>query len=222
MNKNKEQEWSRFETLTDEEKAQVKQTLLALVYQYCGNDSPIKRQILIGQILTLTYLWFGEYTKNMARGNEELADSALTKALEAVWTKLDNLQNPYGYTTWVYRALYHNLMDEYRRADDPHLCSLSHISQRFLERKTQAFFPDIELLVERETEIWELREQIKKLPKKQQDVLNLILDGYKEREIAEILDININTVKSRKRCAVQKLRELMAKPERPSDKGRAA
>lgn len=222
MSNGNEKEWSRFETLTDEEKAQIKQELLTLVCQYVDDDSPTKRKLLIDQILTLTYLWFGEYTKNMVKGDEGLADIVLTNALIAVWTKLDNLQNPNGYTTWVYRAIRNNLMDEYRRANDPHLCLLSCVSQKSLERKTQPFYPDTEMLVERETERWELHKQIRKLPKKQQDVLNLILDGYKEREIAEILNININTVKSRKRCAVQKLRELLTKSGHSDEKGRAA
>jgi|GEM_PF-2290094 len=56
----------------------------------------------------------------------------------------------------------------------------------------------------------ELSEAIHSLPEPQAEVLSLVyLNGLKQREAAEKLDIPLNTVKSRLRLALEKLRTVM-------------
>ena len=52
---------------------------------------------------------------------------------------------------------------------------------------------------------------LKTLPTKCREVVNLSMNGYKNKQISEELDISMNTVKTQKKIAYKKLR-LFLKP----------
>jgi RNA polymerase sigma-70 factor (ECF subfamily) len=62
-----------------------------------------------------------------------------------------------------------------------------------------------ELLIEEES-YRQLYEAINVLPERSREVINLCLEGKKNNEIAEILEISVNTVKSLKKYAYAELR----------------
>lgn len=88
--------------------------------------------------------------------------------------------------------------------------SLNYIRDRHLENKeiiadkeTDVYFRDMII----EAEAYQiLYSAIVTLPKQGQRVIDLTLDGFKNREIAEQLGISVNTVKTIKRQAYQTLR----------------
>lgn len=80
----------------------------------------------------------------------------------------------------------------------------SHASENNIN--TETFF--LEKIIEEETFSY-LSNAIKQLPEQCQKVLTLSLNGLKNNEIAEDLQISINTVKSQKKRAYQKLREQL-------------
>jgi len=66
-----------------------------------------------------------------------------------------------------------------------------------------------------------IRQAVAQLPADQRDALMLAyFKGYSHRQIAELLEEPLGTVKTRIRLAMQKLRELLAEEPQPADKSR--
>jgi RNA polymerase sigma-70 factor (ECF subfamily) len=64
-----------------------------------------------------------------------------------------------------------------------------------------------------------IRRAVDELPADQREALLLAyFKGYSHRQIAELLDQPIGTIKTRIRLAMQKLRELLSEQPQPSDK----
>ncbi len=72
--------------------------------------------------------------------------------------------------------------------------------------KSESFFHD--LIVEEET-YRIIHQAIEQLPPQSQKIITLFINGYKNPEIADELNISINTVKSLKKSAYSKLKELL-------------
>lgn len=72
---------------------------------------------------------------------------------------------------------------------------------------------DVEEKLERASLIEKLNEAVKKLPDKYENVLDLYVKGFNEKEIAKFLSISRGTVKSRVHRGKEKLREILAKEE---------
>ncbi len=72
---------------------------------------------------------------------------------------------------------------------------------------------DVEGKLERASLIEKLNEAVKKLPDKYENVLDLYVKGFNEKEIAKFLSISRGTVKSRVHRGKEKLREILAKEE---------
>ncbi|NPA37356.1 MAG: sigma-70 family RNA polymerase sigma factor [Chlorobi bacterium] len=84
---------------------------------------------------------------------------------------------------------------------------LKHIHNRILgetEEETEKFIEEI--IIEEET-YRILYEAISNLPQQSRKIIELSLQGYKNKEIAEQLDVSVNTIKTLKRNAFRKLRE---------------
>ncbi len=98
----------------------------------------------------------------------------------------------------------------YKTVKNKCLNQLKHnqIVERFrqseVEKKAEeSFFTDH--LIEEETHRL-LHQAIEALPEKCREVINLSLKGLKNNEVAGVLDISVNTVKTRKKTAYEQLR----------------
>jgi RNA polymerase sigma-70 factor (ECF subfamily) len=106
-----------------------------------------------------------------------------------------------SFKAWIKRIAINHLIDEYRKEqrERQHLVFQEKLNGKNLEQEVQ----DKEIL-KMESEY--LIEMITELPPKTATVFNLYaIDGYKHKEIAEMLDISINTSKWHLRDARQKL-----------------
>lgn len=72
---------------------------------------------------------------------------------------------------------------------------------------------NIEEKIEKDRMIEKLNEVIGQLPEKYEDVINLYIKGFKEKEISRFLSIPRGTVKSRIHRAKEKLKELFNREE---------
>lgn len=122
------------------------------------------------------------------------------------WTiivnKLDSLKDPNLFGSWVFRIVTRK--------------SLDFVKKRKRQRMdTQEYHNTLEhgdSDENRDLEIRKLYEVMKSLPKNQQIVLRLFyIENYSLKEISEIVDISIGTVKSRLFHAREKLKLILKK-----------
>jgi RNA polymerase sigma-70 factor (ECF subfamily) len=129
-------------------------------------------------------------------------------SLNAIFLKiLDNLESfnsENSFMPWIKRIAVNHLIDEFRK------------NQR--ERKTVSFYEEVSTFSmpnsrhdkEAEMDSEYLLEMIKELPVMTAKVFNLYaIDGYKHREIAELLEMSENTSKWHLSQARQKLQEKL-------------
>jgi len=112
---------------------------------------------------------------------EDCAD-AVQEALTRAWQKRDTLQSLRAFRPWLTRILYNVCVDILR--------ARRQLMKEPLDENTIAAPPAQDL--------GELREALTRLsPEQRVTVVLHYLEGYKLREIAAMLDISLNTVKSR-------------------------
>lgn len=131
----------------------------------------------------------------------ELADEVTQDVFVRVWEKLDTFQGRSAFSTWLHRVAVNVILG--RRAQ------LGKRRDRFkqdeptlLRTSTRGARPDIQMDVERAVE---------RLPPGAREVFVLYdVEGYKHREIAELLGISAGTSKSQLHEARMALREYLA------------
>ena len=111
----------------------------------------------------------------------DVADAMQETTLRC-FEKIQTLDNPKFFKTWLTRILINNCNDIIRK------------------RKTVELFADYKEieLAERSENLREFHELIQSLDEKYRTILVLYyVEGFKINEIAEILDVNVNTINSR-------------------------
>lgn len=131
------------------------------------------------------------YTKNQEDALDIIQES-IYKALSS----LDTLKNPFGMKTWFYRILVNTSLDYLRKNQH-----VSVLDEEFLEnhipRKEQ--YPDIDL-----------QKAISELPPAYRSIILLhYFEDLTLEEVSIILDVNVNTVKTRLYTALKKMRLQM-------------
>lgn len=153
-------------------------------------------ELLYSQIINKVYFWC--YTLS---GNEAEAKDMAQEAMIRIYNKIDNVEKPEYFTSWMYKVVRNsgiNYMEQNRKKELP-----------FLD--DEEFSGQFEAVVREERkdhmpkEAYDLKETkkliskfIDNLPKMQREVVTLFyLEEMKINEIAEVLDYNIGSVKSR-------------------------
>ena len=128
------------------------------------------------------------------------AEDVLNRAFLKIFNKIDDYQPTGMFTGWTAKIVFRTALDYvrsktvYRRVMD------------FSAEKEPLLQPAVvdHLVAE------DLYRAVQQLPDEMRAVFSLyVLDGYKHREIAEILDININTSKWHLSRAKKQMRELL-------------
>ena len=126
---------------------------------------------------------------------EELLVTGLYKAM----TKIDKYSGKGSFEGWIRRIMVNECLMFLRSRHN------FHESVELKETDLQT-----EVTVEAELAAQDLRQLMASLPTGYRTVFNLyVVEGYKHREIAEMLGISINTSKSQLLLAKQKLRDLI-------------
>ena len=119
---------------------------------------------------------------SMLFNNEDCAD-AVQEALTRAWQKRDTLKSLRAFRPWLTRILYNVCVDILR--------ARRHIAKEALDESMFAADPPVEVDDS-------MQEALSRLSPDQRTAVVLhYLQGYKLREIAEMMDTSLNTIKSR-------------------------
>ena len=152
-------------------------------------------------------LLFDEYYPSMYHyanrivENEEAADDIAQEVFVNIWDKRSELEIS-SYAGFLYTSIRHRCMN-YLRAEQRR-----RLKKTELEESVSAQVDDRMYLIEEEM-VREIKKLIKELPDQQRRVLELHVEGLGQKEIADELNISINTVKTHKLKARQFLKSQL-------------
>lgn len=134
----------------------------------------------------------------MLRNDEDVAD-AVQSTIMICYEKLHTLQKPQYFKTWMTRILINEcnkILQHYRNLD-------------FQEEFTEAARQDMSMAE------FEFKEMLSQLSEKYRVILVLYyVEGFKIQEIAALLELNENTVKTRLARAREQVREMYTEEDR--------
>ncbi|MFU8813669.1 MAG: RNA polymerase sigma factor, partial [Balneolaceae bacterium] len=158
----------------------------------------------------LTERWFTPLHRFASRylKDDEEANDVVQKACIKMYQNLDSLDNPEKFKPWAYRIVNHLCIDELRRAGRREFVSWN-------EEVHQSNNGEVELpsqAVEKNEQFRLVQQALLAIPDEQRVIVLLKeYEGLTFREIAEILDIPINTAKSRLYYGLSALRKKLKK-----------
>ncbi|NNE30421.1 MAG: sigma-70 family RNA polymerase sigma factor [Saprospiraceae bacterium] len=144
--------------------------------------------------------------------NSMEAEDALVEGFFKVFTKIDQFHGQGSFEGWIRRIIVNEALMVIRK-------------RKPTEHGPEPMEGDARttLTVEDELEAADILRLLDKLPTGYRTIFNLyVIEGYKHREIAELLNISINTSKSQLILAKKRMRELVTEqnqvgPSRPAD-----
>lgn len=130
------------------------------------------------------------------------AEDVLVESFYKIFTRIDSYNGEGSFEGWMKRIVVNECLMKLRKANNFKLHV--DIDQAYDIGEDAGIISDISFE--------ELLSLIEELPPGYRSVFNLyVLEGYKHREIADLLDISINTSKSQLILAKKKMRELLKK-----------
>lgn len=128
----------------------------------------------------------------------ELSEDIVQETLLNLWASNSEFTSQKHLTYYLYKAIYNNSLYHLRQAHE-HV----EITEKIDHQLTDESFSETvkEELVRR------LYEEIQKLPERRRQIMLLSIDGKSGKEIAEMLNISVNTVKAVKAKAMDSLRK---------------
>jgi RNA polymerase sigma factor (sigma-70 family) len=135
--------------------------------------------------------------------NKEDAMHGLNYGFLKILTNIKDYNSKHALATWMRNILVNHLIDEFRK-NQKYITSIHLVGGESLDKAIDTN------LVEKKWEENQLRSMLNKLPNVTKNVFNLYaIDGYKHKEIAEMLSISIGTSKWHVSDARRKLKEQM-------------
>lgn len=157
--------------------------------------------------LTFSYLMSIciRYTKN-----EDRAKEVLNIGFLRIVTNLDKYKPEVPFKAWIRRVMINTLINEFKK-EKIHYDNV-HYVEDYYETDKYASINDAITKIDVE----QIYSFIAKLPPASQQVFNLyFVDGYKHKEIAEMLEISEGTSKWHLNSAREKLKDLLKKNDIP-------
>lgn len=137
---------------------------------------------------------------NKIVGNEDAAKDVVQDVFYKLWKASASFPNEKAMKAYLYLATKNTSLDYLKAKDRSHLKYIDSYHEEVLSDYT------ISLEFIREETYRLLDEAIEKLPVKSKKIIRLSMKGYTNMEIAEQLQISINTVKTQKLIAYRKIR----------------
>lgn len=162
--------------------------------------------ILIRRYLTPIFNYALNFVKD-ADTAEDLSQEIFVKA----WKKIKKFDNQYKFKNWLYTIAKNTCLDYLKKNRS---LTFSEINPEgdmlFFENLIKENSVSSQAELERRQEDMLLNEAVDKLPEKYKETIKLHFQaGYNFREIAEILKESIETIKSRNRRALIKLKQFL-------------
>jgi len=134
--------------------------------------------------------------------SEEIAQDVMQDAFVKVWQKADQYDASKGTLfTWLLNIFRNKAIDKTR--------SKHFVNNTKTQNLPDFVYNDIQLSKSMNTDTIGVKSMVKKLEFKYQEIIELVyFQGYTQREIEEMLNIPLGTVKSRLRIGLRELRNL--------------
>ncbi len=137
--------------------------------------------------------------------SQEDAEDVMVEGMFKIMTKINQYKGAGSFEGWMRRVMVNEALMFLRKAKNFKMT----VEVSNIEIKSQITIED-ELAAE------DILKLLEKLPTGYRTIFNLyVIEGYKHREIAEILDISINTSKSQLILAKKRLRTLVQQNRLP-------
>lgn len=145
--------------------------------------------------------------------NREDAQDCLQEAMLRIYRSISGFKGQSSFATWVYRITMNTCLDELRRKKNKQNTSLDSLLDTGWSPRDESASPEKRAIQSETRRV--LHEEIQALPEDMRSAIVLRdLQGLSYEEIAQVLDINVGTIKSRISRGREKLREkLKQKPE---------
>ena len=157
--------------------------------------------ILINRYLTPIFNYALRWVKDRA-GADDLSQEVFVK----VWRKIKKFDSRYRFKNWLYTIAKNTSLDYLKKNKAISFSELNLTDDNLLFEnfiKEAGLSPQAELETAQNTD--RVNAAVDKLPKKYRETVKLYYQsGYKFREIAEILQESIETIKSRNRRALRR------------------
>ena len=141
-------------------------------------------------------------------GNREDAQDCLQEAMLRIYRSISGFKGQSSFGTWVYRITMNTCLDELRRKKNKQNTSLDSLLDTGWSPQDESASPE-KHAVQAETRKL-LHEAIRDLPDDMRSAIVLRdIQGLSYEEIAQALDINVGTIKSRISRGRDKLREKL-------------
>ncbi|MCY1636152.1 RNA polymerase sigma-70 factor [Marinifilum sp. D737] len=134
----------------------------------------------------------------------ELSEDLVQEVFVSLWEKQDEYQNEVSLKVYLYRAVRNKCLNNIKHEQVKN----KYIAESIPKLETEEFFLD-QVLSEEVSRL--LYRFIGELPKQRQQIIRYSLLGLKNPEIADIMGLTVNTVKSHKMHAYKELREKLGK-----------
>jgi RNA polymerase sigma-70 factor (ECF subfamily) len=154
---------------------------------------------------------YNKYYKAMALlafrivGKEQVAEDVAQEVITKLWQQRVELQDEAKVRAWLYTSVRNLSIDRLRRT---HLSTVSmgdvhmeHHEYKLGENSEEPFFTE---------EVYrQLFEAINELPPQQRQIFLHNIEGKRIKDIAEIMGISVNTVKTQRQRGIKTLREKL-------------
>ena len=142
--------------------------------------------------------------------NREDAQDCLQEAMLRVYRAIGSFKGQSTFSTWLYRITMNTCLDELRRKKNKQSASLDNLLDQGWAPTDTAASPEKHALM-REMR-GQLVKSINELPEDMRAAIVLRdIQGFAYDEIAEMLETNVGTIKSRISRGREKLREILSK-----------
>jgi len=171
-----------------------------LICQYFNGDKQ-SLEFLISRYLKIVYALAYNYAKN-TQDAEDITQEVFVK----VYKHLKRFDRSRNFKTWLMAIARHEAVDFYRRKKVAIFSSID----EFYENLIVDSSPLADELIDNSILDQELKKAINKLAPKHQSVISLYhQDGFNFKAIAKLSGESVNTIKSRYRRAIFKLKKLL-------------
>lgn len=161
--------------------------------------------LLIKRYLTPIYNFAFNYTKDEAAA-EDLTQEVFVK----VWKKIEKFNPQYKFKSWLYIIAKNTCLNYLKKNKAIAFSRLDNGDGFIFERLIEETSPSPQTELELKETAAVINSVIEKLPEKYQQIVKLrYLGGYKFREIAGMFKESIETVKSRNRRALIRLKKFL-------------
>ncbi len=158
-----------------------------------------------GRLLSLERI-LGKFAYRLTRGKADAEDLVQETYLKALWNQ-DKYVNNENFQAWVLTIMKNTFINDYRRSS--RICQRKDQSEEsfYINRVKSSGFDDPDSAYS----ILEMSQIINQLNEKFRIVFKMHYNGYKYKEIASVLNLNMGTVKSRIFLSRKKLQEQLDK-----------